>query len=392
MPAMRLAFAAMSAGTPDMNADIQRRARDAAATVLARCREMGFARAGITPALPSARGEELRAWLAAGKQGAMAWLADDLDTRLDPRRLLDGAQSIVMVADVYAHGNEPEDVPAGHGRIARYARSEDYHQIVRRRLHALSDEMRVRFPGSQWRTVVDIVPFAEREHAQRAGLGWAAKNTMLIHPELGSWFVLGGVITTLELTPPEDQTPVSDACGTCTRCIDACPTGAIEPWSVDAARCISALTIERRDAIEPELREGIGDWLFGCDICQDVCPHNRVRSEGQVPPVNEAYAPRVRTLDVLGVLGWTAADRASVLTKTALKRATLVMWKRNAAVVASNLLRAHERGEGNMPPDHASALRARLAQIAADPSEDPMVREAAGGASPPAINPPHLGD
>jgi epoxyqueuosine reductase len=340
--------------------------------VLALCRAEGFALAGVSDAAPSGRGRELAEWLGAGKHGSMAYLAEHLDVRLNPARLLDGARSIVMVADLYSARGQSTDppLPPRHGRLARYARGRDYHMVIKKRLHSLADALRARFPGAGFRAFVDTAPVLEREYAARAGMGWIGKHTLLIHPRIGSYTLLGGVATTLELAapPPPGQLPVADHCGTCTRCIDACPTEAISPYSVDATRCISYLTIERRGPIAPELHAGIGEWMYGCDVCQEVCPHNSVRPEGaELGTIREEYTPRRGSLDVLEVLGWTAASRSAAFSGSAMKRATLEMMKRNALIVAGNLLR---RGED-------PALRARIEAMAQDPAECEMVRETA---------------
>jgi epoxyqueuosine reductase len=175
----------------------------------------------------------------------------------------------------------------------------------------------------------------ERELAERAGLGWVGKNTLLINPRLGSWFFLGEVVTTLEIAG--EAARVADHCGTCTRCIDACPTGALEPYRMDARRCVSYLTIEHRGAIdEPGLRRGMGDWLFGCDVCQEVCPHNSAREGGPIGAANPAYGAGVGSLDAARVAGWTEEDRRRELGGSAMKRAKLEMWKRNAAIALEN--------------------------------------------------------
>lgn len=341
------------------------------------CRDLGFALAGVCEARATDRRAEFLAWLDAGKQGGMSWLAERVEERMDPARLLPGARSIIMVADVYAETGASEassKTPQPRlleGTIARYARGDDYHAVMKRRLHQLCDALRERFPSERFRAFVDTAPVLEREHAARAGLGWIGKHTLLIHPHLGSWFFLGGVLTTLELPPPEEQRPIADHCGTCTRCIDACPTRAIRPWSVDATRCISYLTIEHRGPIAEEFHVPIGRWLFGCDICQEVCPHNRAR---EVSPAREqgtrphpAYAPRRDSFDLLGVLGWTEEDRRRALARSALKRAKPDMWKRNALIVAGNVLA--ERDE--------PALRRRIEEVACDGHECEMVRETA---------------
>ncbi|USN98375.1 MAG: tRNA epoxyqueuosine(34) reductase QueG [Phycisphaeraceae bacterium] len=286
---------------------------------------------------PSERGNELRAWLDTGRHGSMAWLAEHVDLRTDPARLLEGARSIVMVADLYATraASGADDVPPGHGRIARYARGDDYHRTMKKRLHAVCDALRLNHPHAGFRAFVDTAPVPERELAARAGLGWIGKHTLLIHPRLGSWLLLGGFLTTLELEPIRDA--ITDHCGSCTRCLDACPTDAITPYSVDSRRCISYLTIERREPIDPVFHAAIGDWLFGCDICQEVCPHNSPRdADDSQHPVAPRYGNRRGSFDLLDVLGWDADARAAALRGTAMKRATLEMWRRNAEIVRGN--------------------------------------------------------
>ncbi len=303
----------------------------------------GFALAGICPALPSGRAADFREWLAQGGHGDMAFMTEYVAERLDPGRLLPGARSMLLVADRYAahDGRAPSPAP-GHGRIARYAQGRDYHAVIKKRLHALADALRPAFPGAAFRSFADTAPVLEREHAVRAGLGWVGKHTLVIHPALGSYFVLGGILTTLDAAPPPETGPdtTADRCGTCTRCIDACPTSAITPYRVDATRCISYLTIERRGTISADLATASGEWLFGCDVCQEVCPYNQPRADG--PPGSaplSAYTPRRSTLEALGVLAWTRADRTRELSGSAMKRATLDMLKRNALVVIARAWR-----------------------------------------------------
>jgi epoxyqueuosine reductase len=291
-------------------------------------------------------------------------MREHLPARLDLSRILPQAGSIVMVADVYQRrGHRDAPLAPGHGRIARYARGRDYHTVMKKRLHALCDDLRAQFPGHEFRAFVDTAPLPEREYAARAGLGWTGKHTLLIAPPAphsrGSWMLLGGIITTLALEPTEYAVRAAENhCGTCTRCIDACPTRAIsaDHPSVDARRCISYLTIERRLPIDPEFHEKIGDWLYGCDICQEVCPHNSPISSdsSQALPLREEYQPRFSSLDAREVLEWTDADRASILSGSAMKRATLAMLRRNALIV--------------------------LANQALFPAADPQLREALGGA------------
>jgi epoxyqueuosine reductase len=313
---------------------------DPTGSVLSLCREAGFVLAGVCDASASERGQELRAWLGAGRHGSMGWLANHTDLRTDPARLLDGARSIVMVADLYASRAEDQAEPPapGRGRVARYARGDDYHKTIKKRLHAVCDALRERYPGEDFRAFVDTAPVPERELAARAGLGWIGKHTLLIHPRLGSWLLLGGFLTTMGLTPEREA--IADHCGSCTRCIDACPTDAITPYSVDARRCVSYLTIERREDIARDLQARMGDWIFGCDICQEVCPHNSVRDAAQLGEDGarpaEWYGNHPGSFDLLEVLGWDADARAAALKGTAMKRATLAMWHRNAAIATKN--------------------------------------------------------
>ncbi len=337
-------------------------------SVLQRCHDLGFALAGVAPVRATRYERELRDWLAAGSHGEMQYLAEHLRERLDPRRIVPGARSILCVADRYHDGGpEPERSPEQRprGRVARYARGDDYHQVIKKRLHHLADELAGEFPGETFRACVDTAPVLEREVAQRAGLGAVGKHTLLIEPGVGSWLLLGELITTLELAPSEPSG--EDPCGTCTRCIDACPTGAIAPWTVDATRCISYLTIEHRSDIAPDFHEAIGDWIFGCDVCQDVCPHNQPTGRAAGAPVHPAYAPRREGFDLLEVLGWDEQGRRDAFVRSAMKRAKLAMMKRNAIIVAGNVLARRDE----------PALRQRIEAIAADTDEDLMVRRTA---------------
>lgn len=341
--------------------------RDLTRMVLDECAALGFAAAGICAAVATEHAAAIRGWLEAGKNGEMDYLARHLDKRLDPALLVDGARALICVADVYATGtaDTAEDPPQGLGRIARYARGRDYHTVIKRRLHALCDRLDAVQPGATYKACVDTAPILEREHAQRAGIGATGKHTLLIDPERGSYLLLGLVVTTLDLEP--SAAAPSDPCGTCTRCIDACPTEAITPWSVDATKCISYLTIEHRSPIDAGFHEAVGEWIFGCDICQEVCPHNQPTDRrGTVEP-NPAYAPRRAGFDLMDVLNWTEDDRRAAFVTSAMKRARLDMMKRNALIVAANLVR-----DGG----HA-ALRTRIAELAGDETEVQLVRETA---------------
>ncbi len=355
------------------------------------CAGEGFSLAGVVPVAPSARGAEFRAWLDAGKHAEMSWLADLLEDRLKPERLLPGARSAVLVADFYASRPQPAETPEpGVGRIARYCRGRDYHEVVKQRLHRVCDELRARHPGAKTRAFCDTAPIQERELAAAAGLGWIGKHTLLIHPAHGSWMVLGGFLTTLEMEPPETQRPEPDHCGTCTRCIDACPTGAISPYSVDAGRCISYLTIEHESPIDPPLADKLGDWLVGCDICQEVCPHNSARpgaGGGGGLEVRPDYAPRRRGFDLLEVLGWDEATRRGRFATSAMKRVTLEQAKRNALLLLGQTLVSGGRehadaarvSAGTAPTADLAPLLDRLTDLAWNPGESPIVRSVAAG-------------
>ena len=197
-----------------------------------------------------------------------------------------------------------------------------------------------------------------------SGQGLVDQLMAQIEP-FGATFTFGEIVTTLDLAPTPPAEP--DPCGSCTRCIDACPTGAIRPWSVDATRCISYLTIEHRSAVDPAWWEGMGEWIFGCDVCQEVCPHNQPTERSRAQPVPETYAPRRAAFDLSAVLGWSAQQRRDAFMRSALKRAKLAMMRRNALVAAGNALAAADR----------PALRRRVEALAADPDEDEIVRATA---------------
>ena len=349
--------------------------------LLARCAQHGFALAGVAEARASDRADAFRAWIAAGKQGGMAYLAAELERRLDPRLLVPGAASVLCVADRYADGRPDRRIP-GYGRIARYARGEDYHVVIRARLEALAAELLRAHPEHRFRVCVDTAPLLEREHAERAGLGRIGKHTLLIGSGgAGSWLLLGAIVSTLALSPRRaDGLPVgadaADPCGGCTRCIDACPTGAITPWSVDASRCVSALTIEERGPVDASFAGRTGDWLFGCDDCQEACPHSQPTRRSRAAGVHEAYRPGgAAAMPLLEVLAWDDEAYERARFNEVLRRADLSMWRRNAALAAGSALRS-----GETPESLRAELRAALAALALDPSAEVPVRDAARAA------------
>jgi epoxyqueuosine reductase len=274
-----------------------------AGAIKARARALGFDLVGITDAVPSAFRAEYRDWLARGYAGEMDYLQRNVERRLDPRELLPGARSIVVVGqNYYADPPSPASPDPSRAVFARYARGDDYHDVMGSRLRSLLKFIREHVPEAEGRVYVDAGPILEREVAQRAGLGWFGKNTMLINTRRGSYFLLGEIVTTVAL--PVD-TPARGGCGTCRRCLDACPTQAIvAPYLLDARRCISYLTIELKGPIPEDLQPIIGESgnrIFGCDICQEVCPINRTWRESQHPtltPTTEpAFQPRQVTMD-----------------------------------------------------------------------------------------------
>jgi epoxyqueuosine reductase len=322
---------------------------------------LGFDLVGITSLGPSDTSAAYDRWLEHGFAGEMAYLAHGRDKRTDSRLPVPGAVSAIVVGMSYG-GAEPS------GPVARYARGDDYHDVMLERL----DELRLWLSETVGREVagkayVDTGPILERDLARRAGLGWFGKNTNLINPSLGSFFFLGALLVELELEP--DAPFDADRCGTCTRCLDACPTDALrEPRVLDARRCISYLTIELKGAIPEELREPIGELIYGCDICQEVCPWN-VRFAKALPD-ESPYAPRAaiagkdaRTL-ARDLLGMSREEFSRAFKGSPMKRAKLRGLKRNATVVLGN---------AGAPADADVLIRAL-------DDEEPVVREHAAWA------------
>ncbi len=288
----------------------------------------GFERVGIVPAEAlSSEHDKLVEWLRRGYQGEMKWMARDPEMRSDPRKLFPAARSVIVVAKNYytpaQHQNNPET-----GKVSRYAWGDDYHDVVGARLHSLLSLIKEEVPGAEGKVCVDIQPMMDKAWAVRAGLGWLGKHTNVITPEYGSWVFIGELLLNIELEYGTQQ--IEDHCGTCTLCIDACPTGAItEPYLVDSNKCISYATIElRSDEIPADVSENLDGWLYGCDICQDVCPWNRFE---QVTP-EARFQPRSGNInaalsEVLELTPETYADR---FRSSAMKRAKLSGLQRNA--------------------------------------------------------------
>ena len=304
------------------------------ATIKSQARQLGFDLVGVAPAEASKYRGYFVEWLETGRHGTMTYLANRFAERTDPAAYLPSAASVICVAINYHVPLDavPESERGHHGRVARYALGDDYHEVMKGRLHRLADWIRARAPEALTKAAVDTAPVMEKEMSARAGVGWQGKNTCVINEGIGSWLLLGEIVTTLRLPPDE---PAVDRCGTCTRCIDACPTGAITgPYQLDARKCISYLTIEHRGEIESALQERIGDWVYGCDICQDVCPWNK-----RAPAATDAaLRPRfpTGTLDVREVLSWGAEEYRAALKGSAMKRVKLPVLQRNAAIVRRN--------------------------------------------------------
>ncbi len=295
-----------------------------------RARDLGLS-VGAAVAEPGAEVERYRQWVAEGRQGEMAWLGRNIDRRTDPRRVLDGAQSVVAVALNYHPGPLPppkDDRP--RGRIAAYALGDDYHDVLLEKVRALASAL----DDPKARPYVDTGPVLEKPWAQRAGLGWVGKHTNAVSRTLGSWWFVGTVLTRSEIEPSSEH---EDHCGSCTRCIEVCPTGALrmeEPYKIDARRCISYLTIELRGSIPRALRPLIGDWIFGCDLCLDVCPWNRFAEPSGEPRFE--VRPYLVTPALEDLLGWDQETFSRLLRGSPIKRTKRRGLLRNVAVAMGN--------------------------------------------------------
>jgi epoxyqueuosine reductase len=300
----------------------------------------GFDLCGIARVEKHPKLARLKEWIALGYAGEMTYLADSLDERLDPCVTLPTAKSIISVAIVYntAQPYSTEIADPERVAVARYAWGDDYHLVMRERLRKLLALLAAEAgEGFEGLSCVDFEATQERVWAEAAGLGWIGKNTCVIHPKLGSWFFLGEIITNAQL---DADAPAADLCGTCTRCIDACPTGAIkmpaagEPYTLDATQCLSYLTIETRGAVDPALEPAVTKQLFGCDICQDVCPWNRKAAVSGDP----AWQPRAglafpRLTDLVRM---SDAEWSGLIKDSAMKRAGLSRLRRTLGYLEAN--------------------------------------------------------
>jgi epoxyqueuosine reductase len=309
--------------------------------ILLEARRLGFELAGVTTPDPPPHVGVFDAWLDAGRHGEMAYLASERSRqrRRDPRQVMPECRAILVLGMRYpAPSALPPPGPAAHGRVAAYAWGEDYHDMLPERLQALAAfiEARVGSPvPHRWYT--DTGPLLERDLAQRAGLGWIGKNTCLINPQKGSYFLLAELLLGLELEP--DLPFEADRCGMCTRCLEACPTGCILPdRTLDARRCLSYLTIELKGAIPEDLRPALGNWVFGCDICQQVCPWNLRFAGPDHDPVDEAFAPRpgFPYPELAQELSLSPAEFNARFKRSPVRRAKRRGYLRNLAVAAGN--------------------------------------------------------
>jgi epoxyqueuosine reductase len=339
-------------------------------------RAAGFALVGIAPATPADGFSRLQEWLSRGYAGEMNYMSRHAAARQHPSSILPAVRSVIMVAMDYSETGDhewqrkpSEAERANQSKIARYAAGTDYHEVMWHRLDKLLAALQCEVPHCRGRGVVDTAPLLERDFARRAGLGWIGKNTMLINPQRGSYFFLGALLTDLDLKP--DAPHEIDHCGSCTACLEACPTQAFAgPGWLDARRCISYLTIELRGPIPESSRPGIGDWLFGCDVCQEVCPWNR----------DSSLAPQ--PLDAREVLAMDDHSYRRRFGDTAMTRAKRSGLRRNAALVLGNCgdgttVEALQAAVLDPDPDVAEAAswalsRIKLRSTEARPKESPV--------------------
>ncbi|MEM9996512.1 MAG: tRNA epoxyqueuosine(34) reductase QueG [Bacteroidota bacterium] len=313
---------------------------------------LGFDACGLAEAVRlDDEARQLEAWLTQGRHGSMRWMENHFEKRVDPRELVPGARTVVSLLANYYQPIEAAPELAVHsqagrtapGKISRYAWGEDYHVVLKEKLYALYNWLDERCGGVSGRAFVDSAPVLDKVWAARAGLGWQGKHTNLINRSLGSFFFIGELIIDVPL--PSDG-PVPDYCGRCTRCLDACPTGALDaPYQIDATRCISYWTIEHHGPEFPlEVAQDFGTWLFGCDICQDVCPWNKFKRPTEEP----RFLPREGVTDT-ELREWVELDLDAYRRRfkgTPVKRAKFEGFQRNVRQALHNALRARERAGG----------------------------------------------
>ena len=322
---------------------------EAKAAISTFSRELGFHNFGVTQIPVDLRSDYYLKWIASKQHGTMEWMERNNDRRLEPARILPEARSILVFALNYYQSD-----PDRTYRIAKYALGDDYHNFMLRRLKRICRFLGEQF-GSDQRPYVDTGPLLEKPIAASAGLGWQGKSTILIEPKRGTWSFLGNIVTTLSLAP---DAPEKDRCGSCTRCIDICPTKAITaPYQLNASRCISYLTIEHKGSIPLEFREAIGDRLYGCDECLDVCPWNRWATPTAEAKFSVRALPSLRDM-----LAWDLPTFEGAFIGSPIRRLKLERFKRNVAVVLGNTgsvadlpaLRAAQVSEEQMVAEHCA--------------------------------------
>ena len=333
-----------------------------AAQVKERALQLGFSRVGIARAESlTEEHSRLQQWLARGLNGEMKWMERDPTQRTDPRLFFPPARSVIVVALNYYTEHEHEvRIPMSRdsgraqsevltGKISRYAWGDDYHEVVAGKLRELLSWIKQQYAEAEGKVCVDIQPLMDKAWAARAGLGWIGKHTNLITPEFGSWVFIGELLLNLDLEP--EDTEIADQCGSCSLCIDACPTGAIvEPYVLDANLCISHATIESRTSeIRAEVAEHLEGWLYGCDICQDVCPWNHMTSVSIEP----RFQPRAGNVNasLSEIQQLTPAAYAERFRGSAMKRAKLAGLQRNARALAQAAGAEVSSGSAAMPQD-----------------------------------------
>ncbi len=290
----------------------------------------GFAKAGRL----EKEERRLREWLNQDRHGTMGWMENHFEKRVDPTKLVPGSKSVVSVIGSYYHPKHEKQIQQkNQPKIAKYAQGRDYHKVYKQKLKKLFAETKQLLGGLEGRVFVDSAPVLDKAWAVRSGLGWMGKNSNILNKNIGSFFFIGEMIVDAEFVY---DSPVTDHCGSCTKCIDACPTNAIyEPYRVDANKCISYLTIELKEEIPEEHRDDLGDWMFGCDICQDVCPWNRDATYGEM----EDLFPREDLLNK-DINYWEELDVQQydeLFEGSAIRRAKFEKYKDNVAAVAANL-------------------------------------------------------
>jgi epoxyqueuosine reductase len=323
---------------------------------------LGFDRVGVAPAVAPPGYDRYLDWLGSGNAAGMDYLDRHKEARSRPDYVLEGVRSVVMASVVYGQRTAEPELPH-QGKVARYARGRDYHRVLWDRLGALLNWLQGRCPEVRGRAVVDTAPLLERDFARLAGLGWIGKNTMLIDRRLGSFTFLGALLVDVDLVP--DTPFTADHCGTCTRCLEACPTDAFAgPYELDARRCISYWTIEHRGPIAVEYADRLDGWVFGCDVCQDVCPWNRKSPPGQMPEFDAQ--PDWNNPDLIAWLSRPHEEWKGTLKGTALERSRRVGLLRNASLILGT----------RRVTEAVPALQSLLSDI----EEDPVVRSAAAWA------------